>query len=176
MIEAFLPMTGAIHAILINLTSVAWIYAFAYFAITHSDIFERSKKVADAFDSKDEKEAYKISDNYEELMEKRLKKAIENDKPYLNDQLTMPELADSIKVPAYLLSKYINKAYGKNFVTFINDLRIEVVKEKLKDQDMKNVSILEIAFQSGFRTKSAFNSYFKKSVGMTPSDFRRTSD
>ena len=176
MIEAFFPMAGAIHAILINFTSVAWIYAFAYFAITHSDIFERSKKVADAFDGKDEKEAYKISDNYEELMAKRLSETIEKDRPYLNDQLTMPELADSIKVPAYLLSRYINKAYGKNFVTFINDLRIEVVKEKLKDQNMKNVSILEIAFQSGFRTKSAFNSYFKKSVGMTPSDFRRASD
>lgn len=176
MIEAFFPIAGAIHAVLINFTSVAWIYAFAYFAITHSDIFERSKKVAYAFESKDEKKAYKISDNYEELMEKRLNNAIEKDKPYLNEQLTMPELADSIKVPGYLLSRYINKAYGKNFVTFINDLRIEVVKEKLKDQKMKNVSILEIAFQSGFRTKSAFNSYFKKSVGMTPSDYRRTSD
>jgi len=120
-----------------------------------------------------EKDKYNISENYEELLEKRLKKIIENEKPYLNDRLTISELADSIKVPAYLLSKYINRAYGKNFVTFINDLRIEVVQEKLKDPEMKDISILEIAFQSGFRTKSSFNSYFKKSVRMTPSNFRR---
>lgn len=170
-----LPITGAIHAVLINLTSVAWIYAFAYFAITHPDLFERSKKVADALDDEKPKEEEKaqLSDSYEELIGKRLKDIIESDKPYLNDQLTLPELAESINVPSYLLSRYVNKAMRKNFVTYINDLRIEAVKENLGDPQMKNLSVLEIAFKSGFRTKSAFNSYFKKSLGMTPTEYRK---
>jgi len=173
---SYLPFIGHVHAILINFTSVAWIYAFAYFAITHPDLFERSKKVVDALTKGDnkEKEKYQISDNYEDLIEKRLKTTIENDKPFLNEQLTLPELAESLKVPSYLLSRYINKAFKKNFVTYINDLRIDVVKEKLLNPELKNLSILEIAFESGFRTKSAFNSYFKKTVGTTPSDYRRS--
>jgi AraC-like DNA-binding protein len=170
-----LPITGAFHAVLINLTSVAWIYAFAYFAISHPDLFERSKEVADALDDEKPQKEEKppVSDDYDELIGKRLAKIIQEKKPYLNDQLTLPELADSINVPPYLLSRYVNKVFKKNFVTYINDLRLEAVKEKLKDPQMKNRSILEIAFQSGFRTKSAFNSYFKKSQGMTPTEFRR---
>lgn len=168
------PVTGAVHAVLINLASVAWIYAFAYFAISHPDLFERSKEVSDALEEeKPQEEEVQIADDYDELIGKRLAKIIKEEKPYLNDQLTLPELADSINVPPYLLSRYVNKVFKKNFVTYINDLRVEAVKERLKDPQMKNRSILEIAFESGFRTKSAFNGYFKKSQGMTPTEFRK---
>ncbi len=170
-----LPYVGDIHAVIINLTSVVWIYIFAYFAITHPDLFESSKKVVDALsdDDPEEKDKYQIPEGYEDFIEKRLKDTIENERPYLNDQLTLPDLADSINVPPYLLSRYINKMFKKNFVTYINDLRIDTVKEKLMDTRTKDISILEIAFQSGFRTKSAFNNYFRKSQGMTPSEFRK---
>ena len=58
-------------------------------------------------------------------------------------------------------------------MTYINELRVEEVKRKFADPEFDDVTILEISLQSGFRTKSAFNSFFKKSTGKTPFEHRK---
>ena len=105
----------------------------------------------------------------------RLLDFMEKEKPYLDCELTVKDLADRLIMAPKDLSQVINERSGKNFCDFINHYRIEEAKKLLtrsvKDKDM---SILNIAFDVGFNSKSSFNLVFKKTTGLTPSQFRKT--
>ena len=100
----------------------------------------------------------------EEVMEKR--------KPYLNPKLSIYDLAKMISTNYKYLSRHINQEYEMNFVNYINSYRIKEAKEKLLDSSTKNYKIEAIAELSGFHSKSAFNTAFKKNIGNTPSEYR----
>lgn len=93
-------------------------------------------------------------------------------KPYLDPDLTLPKLAESLNVPTHHLSQVINEMHGSNFFDFINKFRVEEVKRKIQDPVFKSYSLLGIAMESGFNSKSAFNRVFKNLTGTTPSKFR----
>jgi len=61
----------------------------------------------------------------------------------------------------------------KNFYTFINEYRVEEVKKRLVDHQYDHLTFLAIAYECGFNSKSSFNFIFKKSTGMTPSEFKK---
>jgi AraC-like DNA-binding protein len=92
-------------------------------------------------------------------------------KPYLESTLTIHDLSRLINLPPYLLSKIINKEFRCNFFEFINKYRITEFKEKVISGQHKNLTILALALECGFNSKSAFNRIFKDSTGITPSDF-----
>ncbi len=94
-------------------------------------------------------------------------------KPYLDADLTLPQLAGMVDIPAHHLSRVINEQFGINFFDFINQYRIEEVKLKIDNPLYDNLSLLGIAFESGFNTKSAFNRVFKKMTGITPSEYKK---
>ncbi len=104
-----------------------------------------------------------------------LKKYMESKKPYLNDNLTLSELAEKLDLSSNHLSQVINQGVGKSFYDFINEYRVEEVKEKLSSGDYAHLKLLAIAFECGFKSKSTFNTFFKKTVGVTPSEFRNNS-
>jgi AraC-like DNA-binding protein len=93
-------------------------------------------------------------------------------KPYLNPELSLQMLANQLDIPPHYLSQVINEQLGQNFFDFINSHRIEEVKARLLDPQYTHLTILAIAFDSGFNSKSAFNSAFKNQTGLTPSQFR----
>lgn len=97
---------------------------------------------------------------------------ITKEKPYLNSELTISELAESAKIPRYYITEILKTELNKNFFTLIQDYRIKEVKNKLKDPSLKSESVLQIALESGFSSKSSFNALFKQYTGMTPSQFR----
>lgn len=97
---------------------------------------------------------------------------MEKDKPYLDSDLTLPKLAEKLNVPTHHLSQVINEIHGQNFFDFINKYRVEEVKRKMHDSGFEKYSLLGIAMESGFNSKSAFNRVFKKFTGSTPSTFR----
>lgn len=103
---------------------------------------------------------------------KKLKHHMINEKPYLISNLTLPQLAANLEIPSHHLSKVINENFENNFFDFINQYRIEEVKVKLTDPKFKNFSLLGIALDSGFNSKSAFNRVFKKMTGLTPSKYK----
>jgi len=105
----------------------------------------------------------------------KIEKIMRNEKPYLNDQLTIAMLASKAGIPAYLLGKIINRKLDKNFITYINEYRINDIKEKLKNPAYDDKTIIEIAYETGFRSKSAFNTFFKKVTNLTPTEFRNNS-
>lgn len=103
----------------------------------------------------------------------RLSRTMSNEKPYLNPDITLPELAKIIDIPSYQLSRVINEKFECNFFDFINGYRVTEVKRKLNDPNFSHLSILGIAFDCGFNSKSAFNRIFKKITGLTPSEYKK---
>jgi len=102
----------------------------------------------------------------------QIKQLMETEKPYLDADLTLPGMAAKLQIPSHHLSRVINEKFGLNFFDFINQYRIEEVKSKIAKPEFDNLSILGIAFESGFNTKSAFNRVFKKMTGTTPSEYK----
>lgn len=96
-------------------------------------------------------------------------------KPYLNADLTLPELAGSLAIPAHHLSQIINGEYGRNFYDFVNGYRLQEAARLLKDPQSSDKYITQIMYDSGFNSKSVFNTLFKKEFGQTPSTFRKSS-
>ncbi|WP_166962375.1 helix-turn-helix transcriptional regulator [Yeosuana marina] len=95
---------------------------------------------------------------------------LENKKYYLKMDCTVSNLAKKIKTNTTYLSKIINSYYQKNFTNYINDLRIDFVLDRLKEDNLfRKYSIQSIANEVGFKSKESFNSAFKKRVGMLPS-------
>ncbi len=101
----------------------------------------------------------------------KLQQLIETDKPYLDPNLTLRSLADQLGINANQLSWLLNDGFGKNFNEFINHYRVETFKNLAKDPGLTNLTIMAIAYDCGFNSKTVFNSYFKKETGITPSKF-----
>lgn len=100
-----------------------------------------------------------------------LTRFMEEQKPYLDSQLTLQKLAMLSDIPAYRISDILNKHLGINFFDFINRYRVEEWKWQIAAAPTSR-TIQEIAFQVGFNSKSSFNTAFKKHTGQTPSEYR----
>lgn len=97
---------------------------------------------------------------------------MESHKPYLDPELTLVSLAYQLGVSRNRLSEVINTAIGDNFYHFVNQYRIEEVKKLIGQEDSKKYTIISLANDAGFRSKSSFNAIFKKMTGLTPSEYR----
>jgi AraC-like DNA-binding protein len=96
------------------------------------------------------------------------------EKPYLNRELTIYDLSRQLKIPRHFLSEVINEHMGVNFYQMVNEYRVEEVKRRMADPAYKHLTILAIALDSGFNSKSSFNTIFKEKTGQTPSAYQGT--
>lgn len=94
------------------------------------------------------------------------------EKPFLNPNLTLHELASELEISTHYLSQIINEKFNLNFFDYINQFRVEEFKVKISDLKFENYSFLGIAFDCGFNSKSAFNRIFKKFTNLTPSQYK----
>ena len=101
----------------------------------------------------------------------RLINHIHKEEPYLDPNLSLRSLADQIDIHPNQLSWLLNESLGKNFNEFINHYRIETFKSLSKDPKNSNITIMGLAYDSGFNSKTVFNTYFKKETGLTPKQF-----
>ena len=114
-----------------------------------------------------------LSDNTEDHYQNVLN-LMNQEKLYKDSNLNMDILADRANLSNGYLSQIINQKERKNFYDFVNKYRVEEVKENLLDPSFDHYSILGIALDAGFKSKSTFNSVFKKMTGHTPSGYKRT--
>ena len=96
---------------------------------------------------------------------------MDSEKLFLDSRLSIKTVADKLEMSVNHLSQVINQQSGKNFFKFINEYRVEEAKKLLLDQSNKKYTILAIAYDCGFNSKSSFNTIFKQYTGKTPSDF-----
>lgn len=102
----------------------------------------------------------------------KLVNLMEKEQPFTDGDLTIQKLAEKLSIPANHLSQTINERLGQTFSDFVNSYRVEAAKRKLLDPAFRHLSVLGIAEEVGFNSKSSFNSVFKKHTNMTPSEFR----
>jgi len=138
--------------------------------VRHSE--EKISASADIETKKYQRSGLKQKDvaKYINLIEDHMVKS----KPFLDRELSIFDLSDQLEIPRHFLSEVINEHMGKNFYSLVNDYRIEEVKRCLEDSKFKHLTILAIAYDSGFNAKSSFNTIFKEKTGMTPSEYQKT--
>lgn len=108
-----------------------------------------------------------------DLLAKKVQKAIGVDKIYTNSNLTLTEFASETGTTTKELSKYINEVHHMNFSEFLNLYRVEEVKELLRSSEANKYTLVTLAEEAGFSSKSSFNAIFKKATGITPSLYKK---
>lgn len=111
------------------------------------------------------------ADKAEEVM-KKVVYLFEIEKVFRKEDISLQSLSRELSTPAYQLSWIINKKMNATFSELVNSYRVEEVKKRLTSPQEKDKSILDIAFDTGFNTKTSFNRVFKKLTRMTPSQYR----
>jgi len=102
---------------------------------------------------------------------KKLLNCINEESSYLNPDLTLKSLAIALDIHPNQLSWLINHEFNKNFSEFINQYRVETFKRISKDPKNAHVTLIGLAYDSGFNSKTVFNTFFKKETGMTPMQY-----
>lgn len=102
---------------------------------------------------------------------RRLENHMAEAKPYLDANLTVEQLARQLGVPTRELSQAINQGLEKNFFELVSDYRIAEARRQLKAAEA-GTTILQVMYDSGFNSKSVFNTAFKRATGITPSAYR----
>jgi AraC-like DNA-binding protein len=92
-------------------------------------------------------------------------------KPYANPNLSLNELASKLKMQPHILSKVINQGFQKNFFDFINTYRVDEFKNRMDDPKYRHYTLISVAYEVGFNSKTAFNRSFKKMTNQTPSEY-----
>ncbi len=163
----------SLHVILVLI-----IYSMGYMGLRQPSIFKLEQAISTLPETEDgsgEGEKYrksKLSDELSETLKSCLFTAMEEHKPYLENGITLPQLANIVGCTPNNLSQVINDGLGKSFFDFINRYRIAYAKQQLLTSE--RVPVLQIAMNAGFNSKSAFYTAFKKEVGMTPTQYRKT--
>jgi AraC-like DNA-binding protein len=139
---------------------ILFVIFIGYYGIIRNNSLKKLEITENNEEKKEETDAYSYIEDY-----------INNEKPFLQTELTINDLASSLNIPAHKLSKILNSFYNKTFFDYINSKRIEFFKKKIEQEEHHTYSIISLAFDSGFNSKSAFYRYFKKLEGITPGDY-----
>lgn len=115
-----------------------------------------------------------LSDEQKKYLIISLENLIQYDKIFINDKLTIEDVAIKLNTNTKYISQIINETYNKNFYNYINTFRIEEAKKLLLSNENEKYSILGIAQSVGFVSKSTFNTAFKKHTGLTPTEFKNS--
>lgn len=158
-----------------------WVFFLGYYSIKKTP-FYRSYHI-DGLDTLEFDAITKQPEKYEKTrlkeeeipgLKNKLLAYLDEDKPYLNRNLSIGELSEAIDVPTYQLSQLINDQLGKSFFEFINSYRVVEVKKRFFDPQYSNLTLLGIAMECGFNSKASFNRIFKQLTGQTPTEYINT--
>ena len=120
-------------------------------------------------ESERKKRSYLKGINFIELSLK-LNELMDKDEVFIDENISLPRLAQQLEISPHQLSQFLNEKKGDSFSSFMNKYRIKKAKKMLLENPDKK--ILAIAYDTGFKSKSTFNSAFAKFANMSPSEFR----
>ena len=123
-------------------------------------------------DTENNKTKAEIQENPEwQGLKNKIIDLFENDQLYLDPNLSLSDVARRLKTNTSILSAAINQGFNKNFNDFVNQYRIEEFLSQIKDVKNSHLTMLAVALDSGFNSKSTFNRAFKKMMGSSPSEY-----
>jgi len=151
--------------------SSIFIFYLGYFATKQKPIYNKefinqykNKKYYKSEIKKDEIDFF-----YAKLID-----VLENKKPYLEPNISLFNLAKMVNISPHNLSQIINTKSKMNFFELMNTYRIDEFKRKIKNGENKKLTLISIAYDCGFNSKSTFNRVFKRVTGQTPSNYLKT--
>jgi len=156
------------------------VYFIAYFSLKQEEIFAfdnksviEIKEIIREEETKTTSKPPRIPGSEFGLQKQRLENLMSTEKPFLNPTLGLPDLAARLKVTSHELSYLINEGFGENFYQFVNRYRVEEAKFLLHSKEHQHLNMLGIAYESGFNSKTTFNTTFKKLTNLSPSEYQQ---
>ncbi len=167
-----LVIAGAwVHSFEIDTGTTVFIVVFGFAALKQPRIFFSTRE--EPARVKYERSGLRESDAATLLV--RLEELMDTARPWLDPDLSIEMLAATLGAPRHYLTQVINGKRGQNFFRLVNEYRIREVKRRINQGDADQLSLLGLAFDCGFNSKSSFNQAFKTIQGCTPSEYRRKS-
>jgi AraC-like DNA-binding protein len=157
---------------IVSLFLSVYIFYISYWSIRKTDVFRSFNALEFNLLRNECETGLDNEDELEELVI-QLKLTIESERLYLDQDISLSDLSKKIQIPAGKLSWVINKKLGKNFYDYMNEYRVREFISRLTEGSDQNLSLLGLAFDCGFRSKSTFNAFFKRLTGQTPSTFKK---
>ena len=163
------PLEGVLNMLLIYLILYYMIFNPKVFAIIEKE--EPEAVPAPKTEKKYSKQAVSEEDRKNYIS--RIRIFMEKEKPYLDDEISLSDLSESIGIPKHHFSMTVNSELNMNFFQFISFYRVKEAERLLTNPEYSEYTILRIALDSGFQSKSAFNKAFKQFTGLTPAEYRQ---
>ncbi len=142
-----------------------------FYNYSNYEFFEPEKEVISK-----EKVHHTVAQNFKEdkhltAIFERLEKLMESDKTYKDPDLTLLQLSSKLNLSPNTVSQTINSVAEKTFYQYINDFRIKEFIVIVTLPENQKFTLIALAYDCGFKSKTTFNKYFKQTTGMTPTEF-----
>lgn len=118
---------------------------------------------------------YKESITADNLYFQKLELLCKEQQIYTDSTLNREKVAEKLGISAGYVSQIVNTITGDNFANYINNYRVEAVKEMISNSEYENYNLLTMGLESGFTSKTTFYKAFKKVTGQTPNEYKNTS-
>jgi len=161
---------------IVDLLFLGMIYFVSYKALSQPHMFHDIEKLRPKIEPAERYAGSKLSNVKLKGIQNNLEQTMLEEKLYLKGDLNLQELADKLQVSRQYLTQVINEKMNCNFNDYINAFRVEEFKKRARLDTAKQYTILALALDSGFNSKTTFNTIFKKHTGLTPSQFRNQSE
>ncbi|HXF99437.1 MAG TPA: helix-turn-helix domain-containing protein [Bacteroidota bacterium] len=148
---------------------VVFVFMIGFFGIRQADIFARVP--ASSVEPREKYQKSGLTQDASEKLHSELKRLMADEALYKNSDLSISDLASKLGVHPNYLSQVINQREKKNFYDFVNAYRIQEFKRLIGLQKNRQFTLLSLAYECGFSSKTAFNRSFKKVTGRTPSEY-----
>jgi AraC-like DNA-binding protein len=162
-----------------DLLTLVLVYSLSYYAFQQKQIYSTVKeenvsiKLAIDDSTVQSKRHERVAKDKIPVLKGQLVSKMENDRMFLNPELDLPVLARSIDISPHELSYVLNEGFSMSFFEFVNHYRVEEAKRLLLSDEYRHLSLLGIAYEAGFNSKTTFNNNFKKATGLSPSAFQK---
>lgn len=148
------------------------IFIIAYKGLSQPEMFDKISEMTSERDDKPKYSKQRLDESTELKLLDDLVTHMKEKKPYLDNNLTLKQLSDEVSIPTHLITMVLNLHLNQNYYSFINSYRIKEACRLLSDPEKSHRNILTIAMDTGFNSKSTFNTIFRKTTGSTPREFR----
>jgi AraC-like DNA-binding protein len=165
-----IPITGLCYLLLT--------FYFGYFSLQQKEIFPYPQQdivaLQEIIEDEQPANSKRVDDETMEMSKRKLANLLEGEKLFLDPDLGLPELAHRAGMTTHEVSYILNSGFGENFYQFVNRFRVEEAKILLRSEKHRHLNVLGIAYESGFRSKTTFNTTFKRMTGQSPSAYMQS--
>jgi AraC-like DNA-binding protein len=151
-----------------------------YFLLAQKEVYPfgepELKEIAEVIKSESKLLKQRLATEQITPLKSKLEHLMQTEKVYLDNELSLPQLAKKMNISTHDLSYLLNEGFGISFFRFVNTYRVEEAKQLMQSGKYRHLNLLGIAYSAGFNSKTTFNTAFKKETGLSPSEFMKGKD